>query len=128
MSSTTASKPIRDAATVILLREGSGGLETFMLCRHQRSGFLGGAHVFPGGKVDRSDVDPTWLGRIDQSPQELVARLGESDPDLGLGLLVASIRETFEEAGVLMAGVRTGVDLQSARAELLAGASFIELA
>lgn len=128
MSSTTASKPIRDAATVILLREGSGGLETFMLCRHQRSGFLGGAHVFPGGKVDRSDMDPTWLGRIDQSPQELVARLGESDPDLGLGLLVASIRETFEEAGVLMAGVRTGVDLQSVRAELLAGASFIELA
>lgn len=128
MSSEPASKPIRDAATIVLLREGSGGLETFMLCRHQRSGFLGGAHVFPGGKVDVRDMDRTWLDRTDRSPDELAARLGETNSELGLGLLVAAVRETFEEAGVLMASVRAGVDLQAARAELLRGASFIDLA
>jgi 8-oxo-dGTP pyrophosphatase MutT (NUDIX family) len=128
MSSETASKPIKDAATVILLRAGEVGVETFMLCRHHRSSFLGGAHVFPGGKVDPQDADPRWLRRIDQSLDDLAARLGEADPQLGLALLVASVRETFEEAGVLMARAASEADLQAGRAELLGGTSFIELA
>ncbi|MBW1833044.1 MAG: NUDIX hydrolase [Deltaproteobacteria bacterium] len=55
MSDGAPSKPIKDASTVIVLREAGDGLETFLLCRHHQSGFMGGAHVFPGGKVDPND-------------------------------------------------------------------------
>jgi 8-oxo-dGTP pyrophosphatase MutT (NUDIX family) len=128
MSGARSDKPIKDASTVIVLREAESGLETFMLCRHGRSGFMGGAHVFPGGKVDEADSDARWLERVDRSAEEITERLGETDADKGLGLLVAAVRETFEEAGVLLATTREDADLQAARRELLGGASFLELA
>lgn len=121
-------KPIRDASTVIVLREKDGGLETFMLCRHQQSGFMGGAHVFPGGKVDAGDSDTRWLDRVHGSPEQITERLGEAEPKRGLGLLVAGVRETFEEAGVLLASTMEGADLAKARQQLHDGAQFIELA
>jgi 8-oxo-dGTP pyrophosphatase MutT (NUDIX family) len=128
MSGDTADKPIRDASTVILLREADGGVETFLLCRHHQSGFMGGAHVFPGGKVDPSDSGPSWRARVDPPTEEITERLGETDAEVGLGLLVAAVRETFEEAGVLLASTAAGVDLASSREELLGGALFSELA
>ncbi len=45
-----------DAATVLLLREGPSGMEVFLLERHLKSDFAGGAYAFPGGKVDRQDL------------------------------------------------------------------------
>ncbi len=126
MSGDTPGKPIKDASTVIVLREADGGLETFLLCRHHRSGFLGGAHVFPGGKVDPSDNQPSWHARVDRPTAEISERLGEAE--VGLGLLVAAVRETFEEAGVLLASTAAGVDLAAIREQLLGGASFLELA
>ncbi len=70
--------------------------------RNLQSDFVGGAYVFPGGGVDRSDADPVALarcvGRDDASASRLL--------DLGAGGLafwVAAIRESFEEAGVLLA-------------------------
>ena len=48
----------RDSSTVILLRDGDRGLEAFMLERHLRSDFAGGAFVFPGGTIDDRDTDP----------------------------------------------------------------------
>ena len=128
MSDPTADKPVKDASTVIVLREAEAGIETFMLCRHQQSGFMGGAHVFPGGKVDPSDSEPGWLERLDRPAEELSKDLGETDAAVGLGLLVAAVRETFEEAGVLLAGTGAGSDLPSARARLHGGAPFLELA
>jgi len=123
-----SAKPIRDASTVIVLRETRGGLETFLLCRHAKSGFMGGAHVFPGGKVDAADRDPVWLGRFDQSSEEMASRLGEHDPDAAVGLWVAGIRETFEEAGVLLASSATTRDLEARRRRLEAGAPFVAIA
>jgi 8-oxo-dGTP pyrophosphatase MutT (NUDIX family) len=128
MSGDTPDKPIRDASTVIVLREADQGLETFLLCRHHQSGFLGGAHVFPGGKVDSSDGEPSWRARIDRSTEEITERLGESDAEVGLGLLVAAVRETFEEAGVLLASTASDVDLVATRERLHGGASFSALA
>jgi len=128
MSGDTAGKPIQDASTVIVLREGDHGLETFLLCRHHQSGFMGGAHVFPGGKVDPSDKQPTWQARVDRSIEEITKRLGETDGNVGLGLLVAAVRETFEEAGVLLASTAADVELRTIRERLLGGASFSELA
>ena len=128
MSGDTPDEPIKDASTVIVLREAGDGLETFLLCRHQRSGFLGGAHVFPGGKVDPSDKEPSWHGRIDRPTEDITAPLGETNAEVGLGLLVAAVRETFEEAGVLLANTAVGVDLAATRRRLHDGASFLELA
>lgn len=83
----------RDAATVLLLREGANGLEVFLVRRNTVVDFMAGAHVFPGGKVDAADSDPG-----------LVARLtGEREASTAAELYIAAIRETFEEAGVLLA-------------------------
>ncbi len=128
MSEDAAGKPIKDASTVIVLRKMGAGIETFMLCRHQRSGFMGGAHVFPGGKVDPSDSAPGWVDRVDQAAESLSQALGEADAESGLGLLVAAVRETFEEAGVLFATTAPNVDLTQARGQLHEGCSFLEIA
>lgn len=128
MSADAPRKPIKDASTVILLRETAAGIETFMLCRHQQSGFMGGAHVFPGGKVDLGDSAPGWIDRVDRTAGALSHALGETDTEAGLGLLIAAVRETFEEAGVLLASTAPNSDLAQARAALHEGGSFLELA
>jgi 8-oxo-dGTP pyrophosphatase MutT (NUDIX family) len=97
-----ASVPIRDAATVMLLRDGPTGIEVQMLRRNLASDFVGGAYVFPGGAVDPEDsgpeVESVARGRTDTSASELLGI--ESG---GLAFWVAAIRESFEEAGLLLA-------------------------
>ena len=83
----------RDSATVILLRDGAKGLEVFMLERHLRSDFAGGAYVFPGGTVDDRDTDPGAAAALDE----------RGDADVTAPFFLCAIRETFEEAGVLLA-------------------------
>src|SRR5262249_5668208 len=61
----------------------------------------GGASVFPGGAVDPEDRAPALLASVDGvAPADADARLGEAG---ALGRWVAAIRESFEEAGVLLA-------------------------
>ena len=102
--------PPRDAASVVLLRDGSGGLEVFLVQRHGASDVLGGAHVFPGGKVDDADALLAPAQYLDQPVAPLQAQLAE--PGLGAnaaaGLFVAAIREAWEECGVLFAEAHTG--------------------
>jgi 8-oxo-dGTP pyrophosphatase MutT (NUDIX family) len=129
MNGRPVEEPIEDASTVIVLRDTSAGIETFMLCRHRQSGFMGGAHVFPGGKVDAEDSAPRWASRINRSPEELATILGEeTDPMLGMGLLIAGVRETFEEAGVLLARANADANLDQVRVRLHEGAGFLSLA
>jgi len=94
--------PLRDAATVMLVRDGAEGIEVFMLRRNLNSDFVGGAYVFPGGAVDDHDrhenLDAVCRGRSDA---EASAQLGIERG--GLAFWVAAIRESFEEAGVLLA-------------------------
>jgi len=105
------SVPLRDAATVMLVRDapddgaigdGESRLEVFMLRRNLNSDFVGGAYVFPGGGVDDHDrhanLEPVCRGRSDA---EASAQLGIDAG--GLAFWVAAIRESFEEAGVLLA-------------------------
>jgi 8-oxo-dGTP pyrophosphatase MutT (NUDIX family) len=94
--------PLRDAATVMLVRDGLDGLEVFMLRRNLASDFVGGAYVFPGGAVDDHDrhenLDAVSRGRSDaEASEQLGIERG------GLAYWVAAIRESFEEAGVLLA-------------------------
>ncbi len=93
---------LRDAATVMLVRDGDDGLEVFMLRRNLQSDFVGGAYVFPGGGVDAQDrhvdLTPVCAGRTDAAASQLLG----IDAG-GLAFWVAAIRESFEEAGLLLA-------------------------
>jgi 8-oxo-dGTP pyrophosphatase MutT (NUDIX family) len=94
--------PTRDAATIVLLRDGEPGLEAYLLRRVASMAFAAGMHVFPGGRVDPADTaaHAHWFGT---SPEDWT-RVLSADPPLGHGLVCAAVRETFEESGVLLAG------------------------
>ena len=95
--------PPRDAASVVMLRDGAEGMEVLLMRRHADSAVLGGAYVFPGGKVDAADAAPELLARLDRPPAELHARLGEPalSPAQAAALYVAAAREAAEESGLL---------------------------
>ncbi|HWE70019.1 MAG TPA: hypothetical protein VG205_06635 [Acidimicrobiales bacterium] len=98
---------VRDAATVILVRDAPDGggepaIEVCMLRRNLTSEFVAGVYVFPGGAVDPDDygddIEALCPGRTDA---EASALLGIASG--GLAYWVAALRECFEEAGVLLA-------------------------
>jgi 8-oxo-dGTP pyrophosphatase MutT (NUDIX family) len=97
--------PVRAAASVVMLRDAPAGLEVFLVKRHGLSDVLGGAYVFPGGKVDAEDARLDMAAHLDAPPAALHAALGE--PELGeidaAAIYVAALREAFEESGVLYA-------------------------
>ena len=64
LNSDIVTTPPLDAATVMMLRDGEAGLEVFLLKRHGLSDVLGGAYVFPGGKVDADDAELPRLQAI----------------------------------------------------------------
>jgi 8-oxo-dGTP pyrophosphatase MutT (NUDIX family) len=104
----------RDSATVIILRDSQSGPEVFLVRRHGLSDVLGGAYVFPGGKLDDSDLLLSG-SQLDQGSAALHAALAEPalEPQRASGLFVAALREAFEECGVLFA---QGADASQARA------------
>jgi 8-oxo-dGTP pyrophosphatase MutT (NUDIX family) len=86
--------PPKDAATLILVRDP---LEIFCVQRSKASAFLGGAIVFPGGKVDPSDADPGWAPHsTEPRPASFAA-----DPSHLRALAIAACRESLEEAALL---------------------------
>ena len=98
-SSGQPGKPIRKAATVLVVRPADAGFEVFMVQRPGR-GVFPNLHVFPGGKVDGADAGLSHLCR-DLSDAAASAALGL--PSGGLRYWVTAIRECFEECGVLLA-------------------------
>ena len=92
----------RNAATVVILRDGESGPEVYLMRRQTTMAFAGGACVFPGGGVDPRDFseDVAWAG---PSVDSWATTLGCSS-ELARALVCAAVRETFEEAGVLLAG------------------------
>lgn len=107
---------LQPAATVILIRDREDGpYEVFLMRRSRNQSFMGGAFVFPGGRLEEGDCEPDLLqffssgasgdgdgffsGRLeDPGLEEAVAR----------GLHCAAVRETFEEAGILLAVDESG--------------------
>lgn len=94
--------PTRDAATVVVVRDGDEGIESYLLRRQPTMAFAPGMYVFPGGGVDAADrsTDVPWAG---PPPAVWAERLGCTEED-ARGLVCAAVRETFEESGVLLAG------------------------
>jgi 8-oxo-dGTP pyrophosphatase MutT (NUDIX family) len=96
----------KNAATVILLRETkSEGFDVFLLKRHEKSSFMGGNFVYPGGRVDRDDgsseICSLSKGVTSEEAQKTLG--GAFSPEESFAHWIAAIRELFEEAGVLLA-------------------------
>ncbi|MEO8878738.1 MAG: hypothetical protein ABI461_24320 [Polyangiaceae bacterium] len=91
--------PPKDAATLVAVRDAADGIEIFCVERSKASKFLGGAIVFPGGKVDAADLDSRWLTSV----SHISARTAKfaSDPDSARALAIAASREALEEAALL---------------------------
>lgn len=108
LNSEIITTPPRASATVVLLRDDpEKGLQVFLLRRHTASAVLGGAFVFPGGKLDDADCLPDVQAYLDVPAQTLHRALGEADISIHMaaGLYVAAVREALEECGVLFARV-----------------------
>ncbi len=75
-SAPTPARPAqpRDAATVVVLRDSGRGPEVYLIKRSRTVDFMAGAHVFPGGRLDKADGS----------------------------LAACAVRETFEEAGLAL--------------------------
>jgi len=118
------------ASTVVLLR-GGHPFEVFLVRRNDSIAFLGGAHVFPGGRVDPSDHIRDLVGDacLQADPyigttENLTARMPDVPANVAIAHHVAAVRELFEEAGVLLARPLTAASVQrltADRRELLAG-------
>lgn len=93
----------RPAATVVLMREGDAGIEALLLRRSRASGFVPGAWVFPGGRVDEADGEHELAVRMDGLEGSRAARrLGLEDRAEAISYYVAALREAFEETGILV--------------------------
>jgi 8-oxo-dGTP pyrophosphatase MutT (NUDIX family) len=109
-------KQVPLAATLLLLRDTAAGFEVLMTTRHAETVFAGGAAVFPGGRLDSEDSTPALQQRCRAVPGIDRAQMA---------LRVCAIRETFEEAGLLLARRRgverllSGAELDAIQSELL---------
>src|SRR6516165_10804457 len=84
----------RDASTILLLRDGKAvkEIEVFMMVRHYEIDFNSGALVFPGGSVEKNDMEI-----IERS--ELYSGGGDGLDAAALSFRIAAIRETFDRSG-----------------------------
>lgn len=81
----------KPASTAVLMRDTEQGPEVLLLRRHRSSGFVPGAYVFPGGRVDAADQGIEWTA---------------AEPSAEYW--TAALREIFEETGVLLARSKEG--------------------
>ncbi len=99
------------ATTIILLRERNATeFEVYLLKRHEKSSFMAGNYVYPGGRIDKDDPDleicPNSKGITPEGAQQILG--GMLSPEESYAYWIAGIRELFEEAGVLLACNRQG--------------------
>ncbi len=88
------------AATLMLLRNTPQGLQVFMQQRSYEASFVGGAFVFPGGKVDA--LDHEFPENLICYPDSIKSEILLQKPQAKVAA-IAAIRESFEEAGILLA-------------------------
>tara|TARA_R110002072_G_scaffold22400_17_gene78540 strand:+ start:2053 stop:2748 length:696 start_codon:yes stop_codon:yes gene_type:complete len=91
---------IRNAATVIVLRDRHTSPRILMGQRGAQAVFMPNKFVFPGGAVDTDDTDIRLAAPL---PETCAARLSQdATPDLAHALAVAAIRELWEETGLIL--------------------------
>jgi len=95
---TSPDVPIRDAASVVLLRDAGGDAKVLMGQRGKAAAFMPNKYVFPGGAVDLSDGD---VELADYPDADSMSRLGlRSVEGLEHALVASAIREVWEETGL----------------------------
>jgi 8-oxo-dGTP pyrophosphatase MutT (NUDIX family) len=110
------SVPALPAATVTLVRDTSAGLEVLMLQRNFESAFMPGMFLFPGGGLDPGDQSSAVLSRC-TGLDDAAASAAMGVDSGALGYWAAAIRESFEEAAVLLAYDETGALVDPARSD-----------
>jgi 8-oxo-dGTP pyrophosphatase MutT (NUDIX family) len=93
----------RPAATLVLIREGESGIETFLMRRPLTMRFAPGMSVYPGGALDESDFDAIITSALDEEYAAIHAARASASEREFRALLACAIRETREEAGVTFA-------------------------
>jgi 8-oxo-dGTP pyrophosphatase MutT (NUDIX family) len=94
----------RDAATLIIVDNTSGESRVLMGKRRMEQVFMPGKYVFPGGRADKGDKA---VASADELHELEIAKLlldmkGTPSAARARGLALAALRETFEEAGLLI--------------------------
>jgi len=119
----------RPATTVVVLRPTARRFEVCLVRRHDEVAFMGGAHVFPGGRLDDGDLltDPSPLC---DGLSSVARQLRDLTPDQSVAHHVGAIRELFEEAGLLLARPVSGIapsasELAAQRTALMNGTTTI---
>ncbi len=94
---------VRSAATVVLVRDGRSGVETFLMRRVSTMAFAPRMHVFPGGRVDAIDhaASVTLVG----ADTDALARRASTDVAELHALYSCAVRETREETGLMLADI-----------------------
>jgi len=124
-SNTSPVVPVR-ASTLILVRGEGDKFQIYLLRRSSQSGFMPGNYVFPGGVVDPDDIGlDFWKEHVDMDSEQVKGSFGRGlNTEDAMAHGIAAIRETFEEACVLLGRQNgdTGKDLDNLRERRLLGA------
>jgi 8-oxo-dGTP pyrophosphatase MutT (NUDIX family) len=100
--------PARPAASILFIRDGEKGVEVLMVVRNKMVDFAANALVFPGGKVTAADelLSKSTVG-------------GQHLQPLHRCYAIAALRESFEEAGLLLAMQSDGMPVAETRVRQL---------
>jgi 8-oxo-dGTP pyrophosphatase MutT (NUDIX family) len=101
LESDTAPVRPRDAASLIVWRTASSGIEVLMGRRSPRSSFVPDFFVFPGGRLDQTDYSIPSATPL--NPTFIKSMGVRGDPRKAEALAIAAVRETFEETGLMLA-------------------------
>ena len=93
----------RDAATLIVIDRSGSAPKVLLGRRHERHAFMPGKYVFPGGGVEPGDSAMNVAGALHSIVESrLMAQVARGSAAKARALALAAIRETFEEAGLLI--------------------------
>ncbi len=95
--------PVRDASTVIVLRDAATRPRVLMGQRGKDAAFMPSKFVFPGGAVDGVDADIPFARPPAEACFERLSDAGGQP----LALMAAAVRELWEETGLLL-GAKDG--------------------
>jgi 8-oxo-dGTP pyrophosphatase MutT (NUDIX family) len=97
-------QPIRDAATVVLIRRDGDEPRVLMGQRGAGAAFMPNKFVFPGGAVDAGDATVPLAAPLDPTLRDRLAALPVTlAPPPPEAMIAAAVRELWEEAGLMLA-------------------------